>query len=129
MDLQPTHIKQYLSRQRIAVAMEAAGGKSDQNISRHNRLGVENFLPFDDANDETRQIISSLGKITRMLTGFAPDQHTARLTTPCSNSPHNHPGDIDIKLAADKVIQEEKRLGAWVMISFTPIATRSMPTV
>src|SRR5262245_18516659 len=112
MDLQPTHIKQYLSRQRIAVAMEAAGGKSDQNISRHNRLRVENFLPFDDADDEASEIVFSVGKITRMLSGLAPDQHTARLTTPGSNSSHNHLGDIDIKLAADKVIQEEKRLGA-----------------
>src|SRR5262249_17377950 len=69
-------------------------------------------LPFDDADDETRQIIFSLGKITRMLSGFAPDQHTARLTTPGSNSSHNHLGDIDIKLATDKVIQDEKRLSA-----------------
>src|SRR5262249_45416142 len=112
MDLQPTHIKQYLSRQRIAVAMEAAGGKSDQNISRHNTLGVENFLPFDDADDETREIVFSVGKIAGMLSGLTPDQCTPRLTTPCNNSPHNHLGDIDLKLATDKVVQEEKRSGA-----------------
>src|SRR5262245_4993936 len=92
--------------------MKTAGGKPDQNISRHNRLGIENFLPFDDADDETSQIIFSVGKIIRMLGGLTPDQCTPRLTTPCSNSPHNHLGDIDIKLAADKVVQEEKRLGA-----------------
>src|SRR5215510_12452595 len=112
MEFQPTHIKQYFSRQRIAVAMKAAGGKSDQNISRHNRLGIENFFPFDDADDETSQIIFPFGEITGMLSGFTPDQHTARLTTPGSNPSHNHLGDIDIKLTADKVIQEEKRLSA-----------------
>src|SRR5215510_8968777 len=112
MEFQPTHIKQHFSRQRIAVAMKAAGGKSDQNVSGHNRLGIENFFPFDDAEDETSQIIFSFGEITRMLGGLTPDQCTSRLTTPCSNSPHNHLGDIDIKLAADKVVQEEKRLGA-----------------
>src|SRR5262245_57333748 len=112
MELQPTHIKQYFSRQRIAVAMKTAGGKSDQNVSRHNRLWIENFIPFDDADDETSQIIFPVGKITGMLRRLAPDQYTPRLTTPRSNSSHNHLGDIDIKLAADKVSQEEKWFGA-----------------
>src|SRR5262245_56747563 len=108
MDLQHTHIKQYLSRQRIAVASEPAGGRSSQHISRPNTLGAVTFLPFNDAGAGTRAVVFSVGNITRMLSRFAPDQHTARLTTPGSNSPHNQLGDIDIKLAADNVIQEEK---------------------
>src|SRR5215475_8565227 len=47
-----------------------------------------------------------------MLSGLTPGQCTPRLTTSRSNSPHNHLGDIDIKLAADKVVQEEQRSGA-----------------
>src|SRR5215510_515203 len=92
--------------------MKTAGGEPDQNISRHDRLGIENFLPFDDADDKTCQIIFPVGKIAGMLSGLTPDQCTPRLTTPRNNSPHNRLGDIDIKLAADKVVQEEKRLGA-----------------
>ena len=112
MEFQSTHVKQDLSRQRVTVAMKTAGRKPDQNISGDNGLGIENSFPFDDSDDEASQIIFTVGKIAGMLSGLAPDQYTARLTAACGNTPHNHLGDIDVKLAADKVIQEEKRLGA-----------------
>src|SRR4029453_595649 len=89
-EFQPTHIKQDLSRQRVAITMKTAGGKPDQNISRHNRLGIENSLPFDASDNKASQIIFTVGKITGMLCGLAPDQDTARLTTSRSNSSHNH---------------------------------------
>src|SRR5262245_39046379 len=92
--------------------MKTAGGKPDQNISRHNRLGIENSLPFDNSDYKASQIILTVGKITRMLCGLAPDQDTARLTTSRSNAPDNHFSDIDVKLAANEIVQEEKRLGA-----------------
>ena len=91
--------------------MKTAGRKPDQNISGDNGLRIENSFTFDDSDDEASQIIFTFGKITGMLSGFAPDQYTARLTTACGNTPHNHLGDIDVKLAADEVVQEEKRLG------------------
>jgi hypothetical protein len=92
--------------------MKTAGGKPDQNISRHNRLGIENSLPFDDSDYKASQIIFTVGKITGMLCGLAPDQDTARLTTSRSNALDNNFSDIDVKLATDEIVQEEKRLGA-----------------
>ena len=46
MQFQPTRLKQDLSRQRITVTMKTTGRKPDQNISRDNRLGVENYSSF-----------------------------------------------------------------------------------
>src|SRR4029453_13343343 len=99
--------------------MKTAGGKPDQNISRHNRLGIENPLPFDDSDYKASQIIFTVGEITGMLCGLAPDQDTARLTTSRSNALDTHFSDIAVKLATDEIAQEEKRLGA-LMVDLLP---------
>ncbi len=91
--------------------MKTAGRKPDQHISRRNGLGIKNSLPFDDADDKASQIIFTFGKITGMFSGLTPDQYTARLTTTRGDTLDNRFSDIDVKLAADEVVQKKKRLG------------------
>src|SRR4029077_19484671 len=104
MELQPADVEQNLSCQRVTVAMKTAGRKPDQNISRHDGLGINHALAFDHSDDKPGQIIFILREIARMLSGLAADQNTTCLTTALSDATHHHFCNVDVELAADEVV-------------------------
>src|SRR4029077_3634482 len=101
--------EQRLARQGVAVTVQTAGRKTDQNIARTYRSRVDDFLFLQDTDDEAREIVFALGKIARMLCSFSADKRAACFTATGRDAAHHRLSDFDIELAANEIIQEKKR--------------------
>src|SRR4030095_7044730 len=78
-----------------------------------NDLGRLDDLRFlHNADNKAGEIVFAVGKIARVLGGFAADQRAPRLSTTGGHAPHHRLGDFDIELAAHEVVKKEQRLGA-----------------
>ncbi len=104
---QPRFLQQYLARQRVAVAMQPAGGNPDQNIARRDGVAIDNLGFFQNADHESAKIIFASGKIAGVFGGLAADQSAACLTAAGRDAAHHRFGDFHVELAAGEIVQEE----------------------
>ena len=109
--------------------MEAARTQAHEHVAFYDAVGTDHLRAIDNAHGEARQVVIVGIHNAGMLGHLAADKRAARLTAAFRDAAHNLGDMLLLQLANGDVVQEEQGSAPHARMSFTHIATRSMPTV
>ena len=89
-----------------------ADGSPISDVTGQHAPAVDHSRPFDDADDESGDVVLAVGVETRHLGGLAADERTAVFTAGARNAGDHLLGDVGRESAGREIVQEEERLGA-----------------
>ncbi len=101
--------EQNFTRERVAIAVQAAGGNADQDIAGIDRRRIDNLFSLHNADDEAGKIVFAVRKVAGVLGRLTADQRAAGLTAASRDAAHDRFSDGHIELAANEVIQKKQR--------------------
>ena len=106
--LQRESFEERLPGQRVAVRVEARGGKPDQHVSFAHVAG-QRLLAVHDAHDEPREIVV-VGRVgAGHLRGLPADERTAELRARSGEAGHDLLHPHGVHLPEGDVVEEEER--------------------
>ena len=101
-----------LANEGEAVRVGAARSQTEDDVARANRGTVDDLVLFDDADRKAREVVFDFGVHAGHFGGFAADQCATGQLAPLGHTRHDARGNVDVKLSAGVVVEEEKTLCA-----------------
>ena len=105
-------IDERLARERVAVGVEPGGGDADDDVTRRDRLAVDDARPLHAADGEPGEVVLARRVEPGQLGRLAADERAAGLAAALRDALDHVGALLGGELAGAEVVEEEQRLGA-----------------
>src|ERR1051325_2583797 len=103
------HFEKQFTCKRITIGVESGGRKCEQNISRSDRLSVDDLLAVNNTNDKTCNVVFTFVVETRHLGRFTTKQYATILTTTIRHALDDTRHNVRRQLPRRNVVEKEER--------------------
>ena len=110
--LQSRNIENKLARERIAVGVQAARRKRDEQIARPDAALVRLMAALDNSNDEASKVVFAGGVHVGHLRRFASDERAASLARGAAHAIENLFDHARVDAAHGEIVEEKKWRGS-----------------
>ena len=104
-------LQEHPADQRVAVAVQAAGGEADNPVAHADHGAIDNLIPFHHPHHKAGQVIIAGLVDAGHLRGLPADQGAPGLLAPLGDAFDNQGGGFRRQLPHGQVVQEEQRGG------------------